>query len=95
MRVRSIAERFSTPHSFNPDLTPAAAAVAVVGALTRIVLGSLLFALWGVSAALLWNAIPNPFWEWTALVFMVLLFLVALAALMIAISAAVKALTPK
>ena len=95
MKARSIAERFGVPHTFNPDLTPAAAVVALLGALARIVLGSLLFALWGVSTAMVWNAAGSPLWEWVSLVLMILLFLAAPAALMIAISSAVRALSPK
>ena len=83
------------PHSFPPDLTPAAACIAIMGALARIFLGSMLFAVWGVSTALLWNAIGNSWWGWAAVVLMILLFLAALAALMLAISSAVRALSPK
>jgi hypothetical protein len=92
---RSIAERFAVPHSFAPDLTPAAAMVAVAGALARILLGSALFAIWGVWSAMAWNAIPNHFWRAAAVPFLFLLFLLFLAGLMTAISAAVRALSPE
>ena len=95
MTVRTIAERFRVPHTFNPDLSPATAAVAVLGALARIFLGSVLFALWGVSTALMWTAIGNPLWGWVAVVLMVGLFVAALGALMLGISSVVRALSPK
>jgi hypothetical protein len=87
---RSIAERFAVPHAFSPDLTPATAAVAVLGALARIFLGSLLFALWGISSALAWNAIGSHFWRSAALVPLVLGFLLSLAALMMGIASVVR-----
>ena len=92
---RSIADRFAIPHDFPPDLTLKEALVRVVGALVRICLGSLLFALWGVGSALAWGAILNPFLRVAALVPLLLLFLLALTGLMVGVTAAVKKISPK
>lgn len=94
-KQRSIADRFAVPHSFPPDLTISQALVAVGGALVRICLGSLLFALWGVSSALTWSAIPNPLLRAAALAPILLLFLLTLLALLAGVTAVVKKLSPK
>jgi hypothetical protein len=46
--VRSPFERFQIPHQFPPRMTVYGAVVAVTGALTQILLGCLIAALWGV-----------------------------------------------
>jgi hypothetical protein len=60
-------DRFRTPHTFNPPLTFLEACVAVVGALTRIFLGSLLFAVFGAFIWTAWATNHDP-WRRTALV---------------------------
>jgi len=45
-----------------------------------------LFAVWGTVSALAWSAIENRFWRAVAVLPLVLVFVAALAALMIAIS---------
>ncbi len=87
---RSLAERFAIPHVFRPNLTPMQALVSVAGALARILLGSVLFAFWGTGAALAWSALPNLFLRILVLVPLVVLFLVAITALMLGISAVVR-----
>jgi len=49
-------EKFAVPHQFQPRLSLYGAFVAVMGALTRILLGSLTGALWGVQ---IWLAIAS------------------------------------
>jgi len=92
---RSIAERFAVPHAFPPDLSFPEALIAVAAALSRIVLGSVLFAVWGVFSARAWSAIPSHFWRATAILPLALLFLMPFTALMVGISAAAKAISPK
>ena len=91
---RSLAERFAIPHAFPPDLSLPEVLIRVIAALARILLGSTLFALWGVSSARVWNAIPGQFWRAAAILPLALLLIVPLTALMAGISAAVKALSP-
>ena len=64
---RSIAQRFAVPHSFAPDLSFPEAMVRVAAALARILLGSTLFAFWGVFSARAWAAIPGHFWQAAAI----------------------------
>jgi hypothetical protein len=44
---RSSYERFAIPNTFKPHLSPAEAAISAIGAFLRILLGSILFAVWG------------------------------------------------
>jgi hypothetical protein len=90
---RSIAERFAIPHAFTPNLSPPEVVIRLFAALTRIILGSLLFALWGVASSRVWNAIPSHFWRLTAILPLALLFLIPFAGLMVGISAAVRAMS--
>jgi hypothetical protein len=92
---RSIAQRFAVPHSFAPDLSLPEAMVRVAAALARILLGSLLFALWGVFSARVWIAVPSNFWRGAAILPLALLFLMPFTALMAGISNLVRAASPK
>ena len=69
--------------------------IRVAAALSRILLGSSLFALWGVFSVRTWNAIPSHFWRAAAILPLVLLFLLPFTALMAGISAMVRAISPK
>jgi len=82
----NVGETFGVPHTFNPDLTLREALVAVAVAFSRIFLGSLVFALWGVAAWTTYDAIRNPILRTLALLPIVVLFLVSMAALMAAIT---------
>ena len=92
---RSVAQRFAVPHSFPPDLSFPEVLIRLSAALARILLGSSLFALWGVCFARAWSAIPSHFWRATAILPLVLLFVIPLTGLMLGISAVVKAISPK
>jgi|HubBroStandDraft_6_1064221.scaffolds.fasta_scaffold763859_2 hypothetical protein len=92
---RNLADHFAIPHDFPPDLTLKEALVRVGGALVRILVGSLLFALWGVASALAWNTIPNPFLRVLALLPLLAVFLVAMTAVMLGVTAVVKKISPK
>ena len=93
--ARSLAQRFAIPHDFPPNLSVREAIIRVAAALARILLGSLLFAFWGVFSARTWSAIPGHFWQAAAILPLVLLFVVPFAALMAGISAMVRAVAPK
>ena len=92
---RSSYERFAIPYTFKPRLSLAEATISATGAFLRILLGSLLFAVWGTYTRLAWTAIRNVFLR--GLVFLALLsfFAVSFALLMLAISALVRAAWPR
>lgn len=92
---RSSFERFAIPYSFKPHLTVNEAIVAAGGALLRIVLGSILFGVWGAYTLVAWNVTHNPFLRGAAMLGLLLLFAVALTSLMLAISAVVRMLWPQ
>jgi hypothetical protein len=93
--VRTGVQRLPIPHTFNDGLTVPGAVLAVAQAFLRILLGCLLFAMWGTLAMWLWGAIPNVVWRVLVLVPVLILFLCSFLALMIGISAATKAFSPK
>ena len=93
--VRTGIQRLPIPHTFNDGLTISGAVFAVAQAFLRILLGCLLFAMWGTLAMWLWAAIPNLVWRVLVLVPVLILFLSSFLALMIGISAATKAVGPK
>jgi hypothetical protein len=92
---RSGYERFALPFTFKPRLSLPEAVVAVFGALARIVLGSLLFAVWGSYTYFFWSAIHNSFWRLAVILPLFAAFLVSLTVLLVAISAAVRAITTR
>ena len=92
---KSVGEPFAIPYMFNPNLSFSGALIAVALSLSRIFLGSLLFAVWGTGSLMAWSRIHNHFWRAMALAPLILLFLVSFAALMIAISTVVSWISPK
>jgi hypothetical protein len=86
-RGRPLFSRFAAPHTFGPDLSLAEALVGVAGCLARIFGASALFAVWGGASAIAWNGIRNRFWRLAAEPPLLLLFLAALAGLMMAVTA--------
>jgi len=85
--AKSVFARLAVPFMFNPDLPPAGALIAVIGALTRIFGACLLFALWGGFSAWVWTAVTNQFWRMAAVGPLVLLFPAALISLLLTIGA--------
>jgi hypothetical protein len=92
---KSVFARLAVPFMFNPDLGPAAALVAVMGALARIFAACILFALWGGLSAWAWSAIASHFWRMAAVGPLVLIFPAALASLLLAIGAVETKLKPR
>jgi len=92
---RSLYERLAIPYSFKPQLSLTEAVIAASGAFLRIVLGSFLFAVWGTYTLLAWNAIRNVFLRGVVLLSLISSFAVALAVLMLAISALVRMIWPQ
>ena len=95
MQNRSIAERFAIPHTFAPNMSVGEAIVASLAAMARILLGSLLFAVWGVYTIRLYNAIGSPLWRTLVLFPLLLLFAFLFGGLMFVISAIMRKLTPQ
>jgi hypothetical protein len=91
----NVGEAFGVPHTFNPNLSLLEAVFAVAVAFTRIFLGSLLFALWGVAGWTTWGAIGNPVLRIVAVLPIALLFFVSIAAMMVGISSLVDWLKPR
>jgi hypothetical protein len=91
---RPMYQRLAIPYSFKPELSVPEAMVAAIGAFLRIFLGSILFGVYGWNALVLWNSIRSLFWRVVAIPPLILVFLVLFAALMAAITAMVRKLTP-
>jgi hypothetical protein len=92
---RSSYERFAIPYSFKPQLSVAEAAISAAGALLRIFLGSILFAVWGAYTLFAWSSIHNVLLRGGAVLALLLLFAAALAVLMLAVSALVRRCLPR
>jgi len=92
---RSEYERFALPYAFKPRLSLLEAVIAATGAFLRILLGSLLFAFWGVYTLMAWSSIPNSVLRVAAMLPLVGLFLLTFALLMLGISVLVRTVSPK
>jgi hypothetical protein len=87
---RSKHERFAIPFTFKPQLSFAEALVSTAGALLRVLLGSLLFAVWGTYSLVAWAEIRNPFWRIGVQLPLFFLFLLSFSLLMLTIAALVR-----
>src|SRR5215471_4361331 len=92
---RSVYQRFAIPFAFKPRLSFFEAIVAVAATFLRLVLGCLLFAVWGTYSLLIWFDVPSLFFRVCILVPLFVVFLLALALMLLAIAAIVKALLPR
>jgi hypothetical protein len=81
---RSPLGQFAVPFMFQPELTLSQAFTAALRAFLRIILGSILFGVWGAYALLMWTSIPNPVLRVVAMIPMIALFLALLCGLLIA-----------
>ena len=83
--------QFALPHQFTPRLSLFGACIAIAAALTRIFVGSLIGALWGVA---IWSMAASK--QWIAVKSLVILLLVVgLAASLTALMWAVRKVTMK
>jgi hypothetical protein len=94
MKARSPLEQFAVPHQFTPRLSLYGGLVAVIGAMMRILFGSLISALWGVT---IWRTAESAYS--TVLKSLIIFGLaaglaVSLAALMWAVEKATMKLDP-
>jgi len=94
-RARSVFAPLAVPYSFKPDMGPIEALFAVAACLARIFGACILFALWGGFSAWAWSAIGSHFWRMAAVGPLVLLFAVALGALLMTVTAVELKLRPK
>lgn len=88
-------ERFAVPYVFSPRLRVVDAIRFALGALARIFLGSLTFALWGTGALIALSTIHPRFLSYLVATAMLAGFLVSLALVLIAITLLGKALNRK
>jgi hypothetical protein len=93
--ARPSYQRLAIPHSFKPQLSVGEAVIAAGGALLRIVLGSLLFAIWGTYSFLTWSTVQNPFLRFPLLLAMLALFAFLMALLLVGISALLRMVWPR
>ncbi len=83
---------FALPYSFKPQLTLLEAALAACMAFVRIVLGCLLFAVWGSYTLAAWSHLRGQWWRVPVILLMFGLFVVSFTGLMLSISAVARGL---
>jgi hypothetical protein len=93
--AHSSYQRLAIPHTFKPQLSLAEAAISAAGAFLRILLGSILFAVWGTYSFYAWSTIRNLFLRGSVVLGLFLLFAVSFAFLMLLISALVRKCLPR
>ena len=82
-RDRSRYERLHRPFTFTPRLSLVEAVVASVGAFLRILLGSILFAVWGAFSLVVWSSARGLLLRAGLLLALLLGFLLAFALLLL------------
>ena len=80
-------ERLPLPHTYKPNLSLKEAAVAATGAFLRIVLGSVVFAVWGACSLAVWGTFPSLWLRLALLTLMLVAFLVTFTLLMLVLRA--------
>jgi len=93
--IRSPFERFQIPHQFAPRMTVYGAVLAVTAALTQILFGCLIAALWGVRIWLAAASAHSTVWKSFAIFGFVGGMAVSLAALVYGVQMAVGRLSKK
>ena len=94
LEVHSPLQQFALPHQFTPRLSIYSACVAIAGAMARILLGSLIGAVWGVRIWLAAASAHSTVWK-SLIIFLLTAGLAAsLAALMWAVRKATMKLDP-
>jgi hypothetical protein len=77
-------DRLAIPHSFKPQMSVVEAIFAALGMFLRIVLSSLLFAVWGACSLMARSRIPSLFLRLPVLAVLLALFVLGLALLVVA-----------
>jgi hypothetical protein len=91
--VRSPLERFAIPHKFQPRLTLYGGLLAVTAALTQIVVGSLIGALWGVRIWLAAVSMHSTAWKTFAILGLIAGLMASLAVMLFAVRALIGRLS--
>ena len=91
---RSIYDRLATPFTFKPRLSVLEATVAAVAMFFRIVVGCILFAIWGTYTLLVWFDVENLLWRFAILLSLLVLFVLSLALMILATTALTRVLIP-
>lgn len=84
-------ERLAIPHTFKPQLSFVEAVVAALAAFLRVLLGCLLFAVWGAYSLFAWSTIRDPFLRVGVQLSLFLLFAASFVLVMLAIATLVRA----
>ena len=87
---RSKGERFAIPFSFKPQLSFREGVVGTAGSFLRVLLGCLLFAVWGAYSLMFWTTIRSPWLRIAVLSSLLIAFLLSLALTMLAIAAVMR-----
>ena len=93
--IRSPLERFAIPHQFQPQLTVYGAVLAVAAALTQILLGCLIAALWGIRIWLTAASTHSMAWKGFAIFGLVGGMAASLTLLVYAVQTAIGRLSKK
>jgi hypothetical protein len=94
IHTSSPLEKFAVPHQFQPRLSLYGAFVAITAALARILLGSMIGALWGVQIWLAFASTHSAAWKAFAIFGLGLGLAVSITALMWAVGKATMKLDP-
>ncbi len=94
IQTTSPLEKFAVPHQFQPRLSLYGALVAITAALARILLGSLIGALWGVQIWLAFASTRSAAWKGFTIFGLGVGLAVSIAALMWAVGKATMKLDP-
>ena len=91
---RSAYERFAIPFTFKPRLSILEATVSAIAMFFRIVVGCVLFAIWGTYTLLVWFDVENLLWRFAILLALLTLFLISLALMILATTTLARVFIP-
>lgn len=90
----SVYERFAIPFTFKPRLSVLEATVFAIVMFSRILVGCVLFAIWGTYSLLVWFDVENLLWRFAILLGLLAMFLISLALMILATRALTRVLIP-
>ena len=93
--TRSRGERFAIPFSFKPQLSFWEGVVGAAGAFLRVLLGCILFAVWGAYSLMFWSTIRSVWLRIGVLSSFLIAFLLSQALTMLAIAAVMRSVLPR
>jgi hypothetical protein len=92
---RSEFQRLAIPFTFPPQLSFPEAVIAAIAACLRLLLGSVLFAVWGACSLAVWSTVRNLVLRTGLLLALLAGFLIALALVLLVIKVLVRLVWPK